>query len=918
MPTNYKVERPRRSRRVGRYLGCGSRHPILNVNVAIAVDVSMDVSHDPCMGGVLLERSEFLDTLTAYANDARSNQSRLVLVAGEAGVGKTVLLDAFRSRLNNARWLWGACDGSFTPQPLGPLFDIAGQVGGGLGQAARTDASRDQLFRLLLDELVPSPVLTVVAIEDVHWADEATLDLLRFLGRRLRDTQTLLIATYRDDGLTRDHPLRMAVGELMSERSTRHMSLPPLSDRAVDQLARGKGVEPTELYRLTGGNPFYVTEVLEAGDGSVPMSASEAVLARIARLSGKARRLLDAAAVIGTRVDLTVLREVAGNDADAIDECISTGTLVSDADGLRFRHEIARIAVEEALPVHRRVDLHAHVLDVLRERISDEALLAHHAEGANDGASVLTYAPSAAERAAELAAHREAAAQWERTLRFADGAPPAQRARFYNGLGTEKALLDQWQAAADAHEKALALWREIGDELHVGDTLAALSRTMFRLCRGEEADAAAVASVECLEKLPPGPELANAYGNLAARLMYSDPQRSLSLALQTQQLAREFGATSILSDALNTEGCARLNLNEDGLEQIKQSLAVARAAHLEEPAGRAYANIQAVLASEYQFAEAERYYTEGLAYADDHDIGVFGMCLRGGHTECLERLGRWDEAEELSVPILERPDVSPVNRMSFVFSLLGIYARRGRFDATKSLADEANRSADGDGSAEYVVTARLLEAELAWLKGDLDAAKQLALSAVAAGHVVTDVWMRGALNVWLRRLGADDVALGPIAEPYERELAGDWAGAAEQWQSLRCPYYAALALLDSNDEAAMREAVAMFDQLGAVAVVAVAQARMRELGMRAIPRGRRRTTRSDAFGLTSREREVLALLCDGMTNSDIAERLFISEKTVDHHVSAVLNKMGVTSRHEAARKATATIDLSQPQAVTTG
>src|SRR5207237_135366 len=164
----------------------------------------------------------------------------------------------------------------------------------------------------------------------------------------------------------------------------------------------------------------------------------------------------------------------------------------------------------------------------------------------------------------------------------------------------------------------------------------ALSRTMWRLCRGEESEAASVAAVEVLEKLPATSELASAYANLAFTHMNTDPAEAVGLARQAQELAKKFGASTVLSDALNTEGCARIVLGENGLEQLHRALDVALAAQLEEQAGRAYANLQSVLAGQYRFADAEKYYIDGLAYADEHDIGTYGTCLRGGHACCLE------------------------------------------------------------------------------------------------------------------------------------------------------------------------------------------------------------------------------------------------------------------------------------------
>src|SRR4051795_6403166 len=264
----------------------------------------------------LLERDAVLAALREYADDARRGDGRMVLVAGEAGVGKTALVEALRDQLAGARWLWGACEGSFTPRPLGPVYDVAAQVNGALARACDDDASKQQIFRALLDELTGADGVTVLCFEDLHWADAATLDLLRYLAARLRKSTTMLVVTYRDDGLAPDHPLRITIGELATERSTRRIDLPPLSRDAVSQLARQAGIADSQLFELTAGNPFLVTEVLDSGAQEVPQSAREAVLARVARLSPDARKTLEAAAVIGSRVEVALLRKAANANSD--------------------------------------------------------------------------------------------------------------------------------------------------------------------------------------------------------------------------------------------------------------------------------------------------------------------------------------------------------------------------------------------------------------------------------------------------------------------------------------------------------------------------------------------------------------------------------------------------------------------------
>ena len=606
----------------------------------------------------LLERTPFLDTLTGYAQDARQGSGRLVLVSGESGMGKTVLAEAFQQQLADARWLWGSCDGLLTPRPLGPLFDIGPQAGGELAALCRQDAARDQLFTAFLAELGAPGPLTVVVIEDLHWADEATTDLLSYAGRRLARVPALILATYRDEEIAADHPLRVVLGDLATQRSTRRMRMPPLSVSAVAALAGPHDVDAAELHRITGGNPFYVSEILEAGWPSIPPTVRDAVGARLARATPGTRRLVESAAVIGGRVDRELLAAVLNGpgrepdeppgDTAGLDEGLSTGILMADGPGLRFRHELVRMAVEASIPPHRTAELHKRLLTALEDRGgADPALLAHHAEGAADAPAVRRHAPEAARRSAALGAHREAAAQFERALRFAAGADDATLAALHEGLGGECALLDRWEEAEATLRSALRLHHDLGDELSAGRNLWMLSKALWRLCRGEEAAETAQEGVRILAGQPASPELAWADANLSALRMYvGQTEQAIAIGEQACRLGEQLGLPEVVSYALNTIGCAQAYDGHSGMDTIERALRIAVDADLHEAAGRAFANLQATGNAQNRFAEAERFYAEGMAYCDERELRVFTSCLLGGHAETMVLTGNWDEAAD--------------------------------------------------------------------------------------------------------------------------------------------------------------------------------------------------------------------------------------------------------------------------------
>ena len=311
---------------------------------------------------MLLEREPVLASLRQYAHEASQGEGRLVLIAGEAGAGKSVLVERFQRDLPDAIWSWGACDGLSTPHPLAPLFDLARDLGGTLEDLCRGQPERDELFAALLTQVTGDDRLNVIVIEDIHWADEATLDLMRFLTRRIRAASVLVIATYRGDWLAPSSPLRLALGELAARRWARRLELPPLSVEAVRTMAAGTGLDADQLYRLTGGNPFYVTEMLEAGTHGVPLSARDATLSRTGRLSDTARQVLETAALMGVRIDAGLLAD----RQSELDELSASGLLVDEGIGLRFRHEIARLAIAQEIPAHRQALIHARILNALR------------------------------------------------------------------------------------------------------------------------------------------------------------------------------------------------------------------------------------------------------------------------------------------------------------------------------------------------------------------------------------------------------------------------------------------------------------------------------------------------------------------------------------------------------------------------
>ncbi|HUI63098.1 MAG TPA: AAA family ATPase [Steroidobacteraceae bacterium] len=843
----------------------------------------------------LLERERLLADLAQRFDAARAQAGVVVLVAGEAGVGKTMLLREFAAAQSTARILWGGCDDLFAPRPLAPLWDMARRTGGGLLEALGCGARREDIFALALDELEREP--TLVVFEDMHWADEATLDLLKFLGRRIHATRSLIAVSFRDDEVNSKHPLRGVIGDLPRANIAR-FSIAPLSEAAVAELARAAERSAEGLYRITGGNPLFVTEVLASGTGSVPPTVRDAVLARTARLSPASRQVAELVCVVPGKTELSLVRRALDADDAAIAGCLEAGMVLHDDDTLGFRHELVRRAVEESLLPTRRQSLHARALELLSAQPDvPAARLVHHADGARDAAAVLRLAPVAAEQAASVGSHREAAAHFEAALRYGARLSDDERACLQERLSYECYLTGQTERALAARLEALRHWRSQSRELEEGDALRWMSRLSWFAGRGADADRYAAAAIATLDGLEPGRELAMAYSNQAQlRMLANDTVAAVSWANRAIELAEKLGDLDTLSHAFNNRGSSRVASDDDGgWADLERSLALALEHGLQEHAARAYTNLSSNSTSVRLYDVAEKYLRAGLAYCEAHDLDSWRLYMLAWRARCRFERGEWDGASDDAEAVLRHPRAINVSRLPALTALGHVRVRRGDPDA-RAVLQEARILADTTQELQRIGPVAVALADLGRLTGEWDDVLGYIQGAYQLASRQRQPWIKGALAAALRAAGRITTVPDDIATPYRLEMSDQWEAAAEAWRNLGCPYESACILAEYGNEAHQLQALEALQRLGASPATQMLRKRMRSSGLRNVPRGLRDSTRSHPQGLTRREAQILDLMSAGMTNGAIAKRLFLSTRTVDRHVSAILGKLGVSSR----------------------
>jgi DNA-binding CsgD family transcriptional regulator/tetratricopeptide (TPR) repeat protein len=857
------------------------------------------------MGPGILERDAELAVLAEAAAAAGRGSGSVALVFGEAGIGKSSLVDALRAQLPaEGRMLVGYCDDLATPRTLGPFRDLVGRVGTELSRALADGGDRDRLLAALRAELDWRGRPTILVIEDVHWADDATLDALRFLVRRIAGLPAVLVLTYRDDELGREHALHGLLGLASGSEQVRRLPLARLSAGAVRALSASSPVDAAGLFTLTSGNPFFVTELLASAQGqAVPPSIADAVLARVRRLDPAAQDLLEQLAVVPAAPDRQLVDALAAglvpSPLAALAAAEEGGLLSVSPRRISFRHELTRRAIEGAVPAARLMALNQRVLEVLRQRPgADVAQLVHHAAQAGDADAIAAYGPAAARDAARAGAHREAAAHFGLVAEQAARFSVVERADLLQEYAIEIYTIGE-PACSAVQRQAVELNRSVGDPGRLGASLRWLSRMDWMNGDRAGSEQAGREAVQVLEPAGDAGLLAFALSNRSQLLMLqnrdaeaiADGERAVALARQVQDWATT-------SHALTNIGTAQWRTDPAAAQaSLDEALRIALDTGDAENGCRAYVNLSWSLLDDVRLDEAERYLTPALEFAGAAEFLGFLGYLQATKSRLEFARARWDAADALARAGL---DLHSQVRCPALTVLGWTRVRRGRPGAA-GLLGEAQELAVHLDELQRLAPVAAARSEDAWLRGDHAAVLAIAGPvhelAVRLGNRPSEA----ELGYWLGRAGRPVPVPGD--HPYALQAAGRWQEAAAAWAAAGAPYEQAAALAQSPDTAPLLGALEILDDLGARPLAGVVRGELRARGVSRIPRGPAAGTRANPAGLTGRQAEVLRRLGQGRTNAQIASELVLSVRTVDSHVAALLAKLGARDRREAAARA---------------
>jgi DNA-binding CsgD family transcriptional regulator/tetratricopeptide (TPR) repeat protein len=935
---------------------------------------------------VLVGRVADLAALRDALKRTRSAEPSTVLVGGEAGVGKTRLVEEFcrSAAAEGAHVLTGQClELGEEGLPFAPFASALRKLVNAEGLAVLDGRERD--FARLLPELgLPAEAgdvrrgylfelvaalfarlseqqPLVLVLEDLHWADASTRDLIGFLVRSARLPHVLLIATYRTDELQRGHPLRPFLAELDRVRGVHRLELDRLDrDGTAEMLAQLLGAEPDPktvdtVSDRTQGNPFFIEQFAMSGDpagGDIPQSLRDLLLSRVDQLPESAQRVLRMASVGGTRFGHELLSRVAGmGEADlesALRAIVAAQLVVVDPDGgYEFRHALVREAVHDDLLPGEHARLHGRYAQAVEAEPNLVAMgrapaeIAHHWHAAHDHPRALVAAKRAADAAGRRYAYAEQSRLLDRVLELWEQVPEAATL-----LGTTHVdLLEETALSAidsGDHMRALSLTRAALADLDAGAEPVRAARLLVRRAKllynmgKSNGVPEAREAYRLLRPAPNSSERVMLMADVAYQLAGIDSAEAGRIAEEAKAAAVELGDVATEVAATITFGlvCAGQIPAEEGLVSMQEAAARARATGDLPNLARALVSISDSLFELGRYEESAAAAAEGVPHADRVGVSrTTGVFLLANHAEALIALGRWDEAD---ARLAEAARLDPPGRLAVAWLWLRARIRlaRGHEGAEplvsravsflgRPFLNEENRLAlqelrtlaelrSGDVGAA-LSAARMAVDEPAIADKPRYGWPLLAAAATAAARAdedqdVTDLRSRVAelATGMSLRYAAYRAYSAQVAATLEggverwREAVAAWRADGQRYQLAEALLGLATAAAGAGDRAAAGEAI---EEASAIAAALGATPLVDAADTLARRVGLRAAGHSAPSGtelLTAREQEVLRLVAEGQSNSRIAQRLYISPKTASVHVSRIIAKLEVNNRVEAA------------------
>ncbi len=855
----------------------------------------------------LIEREVFMESLQKHFENVAGGEGHCILLSGEAGIGKTALVKAFCKKQADACSIYqGACDGLFTPRSLAPLYDVLWQVNAERWPVAPSNEERSVLFANLFQELSKKRGRLLIVFEDIHWADEGTLDFIKFFVRRIYQLPCLFILTYRDDEIYSRHPLRNVLGQLPPDSFTK-LKVTPLSKQAVMDMAAQKGYSGEDVYSISEGNPFYVNEILASYSPGVPDNIKDSLLSVYERQEEGTKNAWQICSVIPEGLEVDRFAKIKTSWDEAMNQCFAISVLVVQKNKVVFKHELYRRTIEESLTPFKRIELNKMILELFLDSFEEKGeveRILHYAKNANEKRLVVKYAPAAAAKAAAIGAHKEASKLFFTAIEYFEGTDANQLVEFYEAYAYECYLSNQIKEAIAFTEKVLDHWKENASMEKTGNSLLFLSRLWWFDGNRENAVHFGRQAIDLLEDKPASSTKAMSLSNMSQlRMLSYEPDECILWGEKAIKMAKELDNEEIFAHALNNVGAMQMLIpssEQKGIAMLQQSLEIALKNGYHEHIARAHTNLGSGSLKLKEYSLARRVLDEGIRYCEERDLNLWTAYMLSWRARLELDTGNWTEAQNIADDILKNENQPAITKISALIVLGKIAMRRGE-DALPLLL-EAKALSFEMGELQRIIPLMVALLEYEWLTGkSIIKEDDIEKTSMLMRHAGIDS-EKDEFTFWMKKAGRHFAPLKEIPGAYDINSATKALKAAAFWERSGCPYEQALVLFEGKEDD-KRKAIAMVQGLGASAVNEKMKQEMRNLGIKNIPRGIRNSTRSNAAFLTGREMDILQLLKEELQNKEIAAQLYISAKTVDHHISSILFKLDANTRSKAVTEA---------------